>query len=192
MTEGFRRRRSDPLAAKFGRVMSDPAVRERCVALKVGDSTTADITEGFKVIVTRLEGSEFSIEELCMTNGNVTRVFSPDEALAFVMERGVVTMPITELAAAWGWPHCTQVYRALDRWVRGGLIERQGKVIRAHPSPPAQSADDLTTWIAERQGCHDRPRGGASPRPIETEEGRPADYRASNPLQARRRTGWRL
>jgi hypothetical protein len=66
-----------------------------------------------------------------MTDGNVTRVFSPDEALAFVIERGVITMPIAELAAAWGCPHCTQVYQALDRWARAGLIERQGKVIRA-------------------------------------------------------------
>jgi hypothetical protein len=62
---------------------------------------------------------------------NVTRVFSPDEALAFVIERGVITMPIAELAAAWGWPHCAQVYRALDRWARAGLIERRGRVIRA-------------------------------------------------------------
>jgi hypothetical protein len=44
--------------------MSDPVVRERCVALKFGDSTTAGITEGFKIIVTRLEGGELSIEEL--------------------------------------------------------------------------------------------------------------------------------
>jgi hypothetical protein len=51
-----------------------------------------------------------------MTNGNVTRVFSPDEALTFVIERGVVvTMPIADLAAVWGWPHCTQVYQALNR-----------------------------------------------------------------------------
>ena len=62
---------------------------------------------------------------------NVTRVFSPDEALAFVIERGVITMPIAELAAAWGWPHCAQVYRALDRGARDGLIERRGRVIRA-------------------------------------------------------------
>ena len=44
-----------------------------------------------------------------MTNGNVTRIFSPDEALAFVIERGVITMPIAELAAAWGWPYIPQV-----------------------------------------------------------------------------------
>jgi hypothetical protein len=78
-----------------------------------------------------------------MTDNNVTRVFSPDEALAFVIERGVIAMPISELAAAWGWPHCTQVYRALDRWVRDRQIEHQGKVIRARagegrtPSPAA-------------------------------------------------------
>ena len=54
-----------------------------------------------------------------------------NEALAFVIERGVITMPIAELAAAWGWPHCAQVYRALDRWARDGLIERRGRVIRA-------------------------------------------------------------
>ena len=35
------------------------------------------------------------------TVSNVTRVFSPDEALAFVIERGVITVPIAELAAAW-------------------------------------------------------------------------------------------
>jgi hypothetical protein len=64
MAEGFRRRRSDPLAVKFGRVMSDPALRERCVSLRVGDSTTADIAEGFKVIVTRLEDGELTVEEL--------------------------------------------------------------------------------------------------------------------------------
>jgi hypothetical protein len=64
MVENFRHRRSDPLAVKIGRVMSDPAMRARCVGLKIGDSTTADITEGFKVIVTRLEGGELAIEEL--------------------------------------------------------------------------------------------------------------------------------
>jgi hypothetical protein len=35
-----------------------------------------------------------------MTDGNETRVFSPDEALAYVIERGVITMPIAEVAAA--------------------------------------------------------------------------------------------
>jgi hypothetical protein len=101
-----------------------------------------------------------------MTNGNVTRVFSPDEALAFVIERGVITMPIAELAAAWGWPHCTQVYRALDRWVRDGLIERQGKVIRTcarrGTAPPSRmlSADELPSWItARRRGHHWSPVG---------------------------------
>jgi hypothetical protein len=64
MAEDFRRRRSDPLALKIGRIMSDPAVRARCVGLKIGDSTTADVTEGFKVIVTRLEGGELAIEGL--------------------------------------------------------------------------------------------------------------------------------
>jgi hypothetical protein len=58
MAEGLRRGRSDPLAVKFGRIMSDPAMRERCKALKVGDSTAADVTQGFKVVVTRLEGGE--------------------------------------------------------------------------------------------------------------------------------------
>ena len=61
MHEGLRRGRSDPLAVKFGRVMSDPAMREQCNALKVGDSTTADVTQGFKVVVTRLEGGELEI-----------------------------------------------------------------------------------------------------------------------------------
>jgi hypothetical protein len=73
MDEGFSRRRPDPLAVKFGHVMSDPALRERCVSLpptrrcaslKVGDSTTADIAEGFKVIVTRLEGGKLEVEDL--------------------------------------------------------------------------------------------------------------------------------
>ena len=54
----------DPLAVKFGRVMSDPAMRSRCAAMKVGDRPTADVTEGFKVVVTRLEGGELAIEEL--------------------------------------------------------------------------------------------------------------------------------
>jgi hypothetical protein len=76
MGEGFRRRGSDPLAVEFGRVMSDPAMRARCAALKVGDSATADVTGGFKVVVTRLEGGELAIEE-CIADGNVTRVFSP-------------------------------------------------------------------------------------------------------------------
>jgi hypothetical protein len=131
MAEGLRRGRSDPLAVKFGRVMSDPAMRERCKALKVGDSTTADVTQGFKVVVTRLEGGELEIAVHRCAASNVTRVFSPDEALAFVIERGVITVPIAELAAVWGWPHCAQVYRALDRWARDGLIERRGRVIRA-------------------------------------------------------------
>ena len=51
-------RTSDPLARKFGRVMSDPAVRERCLALKYGESTTADIAEGLQLLVTRLQGHE--------------------------------------------------------------------------------------------------------------------------------------
>jgi hypothetical protein len=42
-------------------------------------------------------------------NPSVTRVFSLDEALAVVIWRGVVTMP-----AAWGLPHCTEVYQAID------------------------------------------------------------------------------
>jgi len=57
MVEVLMRRRFDPLAVNFGRVMSDPA----CLGLKVGDSTTADITEEFKVVVTRLEGGELAI-----------------------------------------------------------------------------------------------------------------------------------
>jgi hypothetical protein len=61
MAEGLSSGRSDPLAVKFGRVMSDPAMRERCKALKVGDSATADVTQGFKVVVTRLEGGELEI-----------------------------------------------------------------------------------------------------------------------------------
>jgi hypothetical protein len=32
--------------------------------MKVGDRPTADVTEGFKVVVTRLEGGELAIEEL--------------------------------------------------------------------------------------------------------------------------------
>jgi hypothetical protein len=64
MAEGLGRRRSDPLAVKFGRVMSDPAMRERCLALNVGESATANITERFKVVVTRLEGGELEIAVL--------------------------------------------------------------------------------------------------------------------------------
>ena len=85
-----------------------------------------------------------------MTDSNVTRVFSPDEALAFVIERGVITMPVAELAAAWGWPHCTQVYRALDRWVRDGLIERQGKVIRARAKESNSTLGGCETTMASR------------------------------------------
>ena len=85
-----------------------------------------------------------------MANGNVTRIFSPDEALAFVIERGVITMPVAELAAAWGWPHCTQVYRALDRWVRDGLIERQGKVIRARAKESNSTLGGCETTMASR------------------------------------------
>jgi len=55
--------------------MSDPGMRERCLAMKIGDTTTAEITWAFKFMVTRLEGGR-------------------------------------------GWPHCTQVYQMLDRWVR--------------------------------------------------------------------------
>jgi hypothetical protein len=42
--------------------MSDPALRERRVSLRVGDSSTVDIAEGF--IVTRLEDGELTVEEL--------------------------------------------------------------------------------------------------------------------------------
>jgi hypothetical protein len=41
--------------------MSDPAMREQCKALQVGDSTTADVAQGLKVVVTRLEGGELEI-----------------------------------------------------------------------------------------------------------------------------------
>jgi hypothetical protein len=61
MAEVLMRRNFDPLAVNFGRAMSEPTVRERCVGLKVGDSTTADIAEGFNVVVTRLEGGELAI-----------------------------------------------------------------------------------------------------------------------------------
>jgi hypothetical protein len=33
-------------------------MRERCLALKFGESTTAYIAEGFKVTIARLEGDE--------------------------------------------------------------------------------------------------------------------------------------
>jgi hypothetical protein len=39
-------------------------MRARCAALKVGASATADVTEGFKVVVTRLEGGQLAIEQL--------------------------------------------------------------------------------------------------------------------------------
>jgi hypothetical protein len=61
MVEGLKHRRSDPVGLQFGRVMSDPAMRERCLALKVGQSITADIGEGFEVMVSRLEGGEVTI-----------------------------------------------------------------------------------------------------------------------------------
>jgi len=61
MAEVLMRRKFDPLAVNFGRAMSEPAVRERCVGLKAGDSTTADIAEGFNIVVTRLEGGELAI-----------------------------------------------------------------------------------------------------------------------------------
>jgi hypothetical protein len=35
-----------------------------------------------------------------MTDGNETCVFSPDEALAYVIERSVITMPTAKRAAA--------------------------------------------------------------------------------------------
>jgi hypothetical protein len=63
MAKNFRRRGSDPLATKIGRVMSDPAMRELCLALKFGESTTAHIAEGFKVTITRLEGDELERDD---------------------------------------------------------------------------------------------------------------------------------
>ena len=35
-----------------------------------------------------------------------------------------------------GLPHCTEVYKAIDRRVRDGLIERQAKVIRVRAAGP--------------------------------------------------------
>jgi hypothetical protein len=68
MIEGLTHRRSDPLGMTFGRVMSDPATRRRCLALKVGESITANIGEGFEVMVTRLESGELAIAMLaCLT-----------------------------------------------------------------------------------------------------------------------------
>ena len=61
MAEVLMRRKFDLLAVNFGRAMSEPAMRERCVGLKAGDSTTADIAEGFNIVVTRLEGGELAI-----------------------------------------------------------------------------------------------------------------------------------
>jgi hypothetical protein len=43
--------------------MSDPAMRELCLALKFGESTTAHIAEGFMVTITRLEGDELERDE---------------------------------------------------------------------------------------------------------------------------------
>jgi hypothetical protein len=82
--------------------------------------------------------------------GGTGRVFSRDKALAFVIERGVIMMPIAELAAAWGWPHCTRVYRALDRWVRDGLIERQGKAIRVRAKESNRTPGGCETTMASR------------------------------------------
>ena len=53
-------RTSDPLAVKFGRVMSDPAMRDRCSVLKFGEGTTADIAEGLQIRVIRLEGPDLN------------------------------------------------------------------------------------------------------------------------------------
>jgi len=44
--------------------MSDPGMRERCLAMKIGDTTTADITKAFKFMVTRLEGGKLAIAVL--------------------------------------------------------------------------------------------------------------------------------
>jgi hypothetical protein len=98
-----------------------------------------------------------------VTDSNVTRVFSLDEALAFILERGKVHMTVPELASTWSWPHRTQVYRALDRWVREGLIERGGNVIRARvgggarPSLPAVTEEQPAVTLVPDQLVGERP-----------------------------------
>jgi hypothetical protein len=92
-----------------------------------------------------------------VTDSNVTRVFSMDEALGFIFKRGKVHMTVPELASAWSWPHRTQVYRALERWTREGLIERDGNVIRARvgggarPSLPAVTEEQSAVTLVPDQ-----------------------------------------
>jgi hypothetical protein len=63
-----------------------------------------------------------------MTDTDVTRVLTADEALTWLTERSPITAPVASLAEAWGWSR-QSVYRILDRWVREGAIERRGNTI---------------------------------------------------------------
>jgi len=57
-----------------------------------------------------------------------TQQFSDEQALAWLRERGRITVPASHLARAWGWPE-RRTRRKLDSWNRAALIRRKGKLI---------------------------------------------------------------
>jgi hypothetical protein len=50
-----------------------------------------------------------------MTDTGITRVLTVEEAFAWLIDRGEVTLSVAALAEAWGWLHRQSVYRTLDR-----------------------------------------------------------------------------
>jgi hypothetical protein len=80
-------------------------------------------------------------------HADVVRVLSPAEALAFIVDRGVVDMRPSELARAFGWSR-QRAHQWIERQVRDGLLIRDGSVIRvvnnSETAVTPVNADDLT------------------------------------------------
>jgi hypothetical protein len=89
----FQFRTSDPLAVKFGRVMSDPAMRERCLVLKFGEGTTADIAEGLQVRVTRLKGADLKAMRRADTSSIPNLVRSVEGLLSHDTDCNIYQIP---------------------------------------------------------------------------------------------------
>ncbi|HEY2531883.1 MAG TPA: helix-turn-helix domain-containing protein [Xanthobacteraceae bacterium] len=72
------------------------------------------------------------------------RAFTEDDALAFLRERGKLTVAATQLAQQWGWP-ARRVQRKLADWEAAGLIRRKGKRITVRATAIEPSENDKET-----------------------------------------------
>src|SRR5258708_25669076 len=68
------------------------------------------------------------------------RPFTDEEALAWLRERGKLTIAGAQLARQWGWGE-RKAHRKLDDWKSDGLIKRSGKQITALGTPVLPKPD---------------------------------------------------